>query len=223
MRTILCAIIALCFAWSASAQVPPDPGLPPVEGPQILCNQWFDPCDIRLTNIGGGAGHVAGQVGGRAWRRDNSLGAYFSMMEFRQIDDTTGYLILGATTGRSGRSREGHYFTPEDRLERMALFPNGMIDFNYDDDPANPAPPHRMSALTITGSGGNALHSIRTVQAIIQGTGASVLCAQNEAIIGGGGGCDNGGLRASKPDSNGWEIVCQQSGRNVVYAICAKK
>ena len=56
--------------------------------------------------------------------------------------------------------------------------------------------------------------------AFASGTEASVQCLSGETATGGGGGCDNGALRNTRPAGNGWEITCSSSGTNRVEAMC---
>ena len=55
------------------------------------------------------------------------------------------------------------------------------------------------------------------------GTSGSVSCSGGETVTGGGGGCDVGSLRNTRPSGNGWEITCSNSGAaSVVRAICCR-
>lgn len=167
------------------------------------------------------SGTTVGQVGFQTWRAGNGLGAHFAMVEGQQLTGETGLLVLGLSSGRRGRTQFGSGFSSEDRLRRVVLFPDGHLNFDYEYDPSLPAIPHDMRALRVDGT--SVLHGVETFQVSEQGDRVGVVCPLGSVVIGGGGGCDIGGVRASMPSGNGWEIVCEQKGLNRVYVLCARQ
>lgn len=78
--------------------------------------------------------------------------------------------------------------------------------------------------IRASGTGGNVLHNCRMLDASFSGTEASISCAAGEIVVGGGGGCDSGALRNTRPSSlSTWEITCEASGSaNRIRAICCQ-
>jgi len=103
--------------------------------------------------------------------------------------------------------------------------PTGQVRIGDDIDPnARPTPLLAVNgAMTLAGSGGNVPHSCRTDSVFGSSTIVLLSCAAGEFPTGGGGGCDNGALRASQPANNGWEITCENAGNNRVYVVCCSR
>ncbi len=200
----------------------------------IILVEVDDPADIKLARAPGtypngplyqqAGSTISGHVGFADWNSDGVRAYYAAAQGLTDGNGVTGSYLVSLASGQSGQSNLGSGFGPEDMLRRVRFRPNGQIDFNYEYPAGSPPPAHQMHALNITGSGGNVLHAVETVQsAPIYGTAVWQGCPAGKTAIGGGGGCDNGGLRASQPINGGWEVVCAESGWNRAYAICVQQ
>jgi hypothetical protein len=110
----------------------------------------------------------------------------------------------------------------EDGEPRVRWHPNSVLDLERFTEQASSAIP-KAPALTLTGSGGNVPSSVTQRDFDIEGSTVVAFCSAGEIVVGGGGSCDNGALRGSRPMGGGWEIVCEGSGRNRVSLTCAKQ
>ena len=80
-------------------------------------------------------------------------------------------------------------------------------------------------ALRVNGAGGNVPHACTVRSAMGKGRDAKVSCEPMEIAISGGGRCEKGDLRSSRPlqtdaSPNGWEVSCGKSAQQTAYAIC---
>jgi hypothetical protein len=190
-----------------------------------------DPVDIKLARVPGtypngpllvqGGPTVSGHIGFADWNAGGMRAYYAAAQGLTDGNGITGSYLLSLASGQSGNTNLG-FKGADELVARVRLFPDGHIDFNNEFFPGTTIPPHVMHALSINGSGGDVPHDVETATSgLVGGTSAWVGCPVGKQAIGGGGGCDNGGLRASQPVNGGWEIVCEASGQNRAYAICA--
>src|SRR5262245_9844591 len=203
-----------------------------------------DPADLRLGRAPGhypnppdfklplGEGTTVGQVGFDTWTHDG-FGAYFAAMQGMIRDEQTGYLVLATAMGQSGLTRTGSRFAPDDLIRHVRLHPSGQLELGFETPVDNRPDPLLLvrgaaateGAVTIQGLGGNVPHACTVRNATSKGRDARVSCEAMEIAISGGGRCEGGDLKASRPlqtdaTPNGWEVSCGRSAQQTAYAIC---
>ena len=203
-----------------------------------------DPADVRLGRAPGkypntldfntlhDEGTTVGQIGFDKWTHDG-FSSYFAAMQGTVRDAQTGYLVLATAMGKPGLTRTGSRFEDDDLVRHVRLHPSGQFEIGFEtpaDDLIDPLLLVRGNAMTegalrVNGAGGNVPHACTVRSAMVQGREAAVSCGPMEIAIGGGGRCEKGELRSSRPraaDSrpNGWEVSCGKSAQQTVYAIC---
>jgi cysteine sulfinate desulfinase/cysteine desulfurase-like protein len=80
-------------------------------------------------------------------------------------------------------------------------------------------------ALRVNGAGGNVPHACTVRSATLKGREVQVSCEPMEIAISGGGRCEKGDLKASRPlqagaSPSGWEVSCGKSAQQTAHAIC---
>jgi len=203
-----------------------------------------DPADVRLGRAAGmypntldfdmllGEGTTVGQVGFDKWTHDG-FSSYFAAMQGTVRDAQTGFLVLATAMGTSGVTRTGSRFDEDDLVRHVRLHPSGQFEIGFEtptDDRVDPLLLVRGAAMTegalrVDGSGGNVPHACSVRSAMSKGREARVSCEPLEIAIGGGGRCEKGDLKGSRPlatgaSPNGWEVSCGKSAQQTVYAIC---
>ena len=203
-----------------------------------------DPADVRLGRAPGhypngpdfdtllGEGTTVGQVGFDKWTHDG-FSSYFAAMQGTVRDDQTGYLVLATAMGQPGVTRTGSRFAPDDLVRHVRLHPSGQLEVGFETPADNRPDPLLLirgaaateGSLTVQGRGGNVPHACTVRNATAKGRDARVSCESNELAIGGGGRCERGDLKGSRPlqsgvSPNGWEISCGRDAMQTAYAIC---
>jgi len=203
-----------------------------------------DPADIRLGRAPGhypnppdlnmllGEGATVGQVGFDKWTYDG-FSSYFAAMQGTVRDEQTGYLVLATAMGQPGVTRTGSSFAADDLVRHVRLHPSGQLEIGFEtppDDRVDPLLLVRGAArtegpLTIDGPGGNVPHACTVRSATSQGREVRVACEATELAISGGGRCERGELKGSRPlqtgaSPDGWEVSCGRSAQQTAYAIC---
>ena len=203
-----------------------------------------DPADVRLGRAPGhypnppdfnmllGEGTTVGQVGFDMWTH-NGFGAYFAAMQGTIHDEQTGYLVLATAMGQSGVTRTGSRFAPDDLIRHVRLHPSGQLELGFETPVDNRPDPLLMvrgavtteGPLTIQGLGGNVPHACTVRNATSKGRDARVSCEAMEIAISGGGRCERGDLKVSRPlqtgaTPNGWEVSCGREAMQTAYAVC---
>ena len=203
-----------------------------------------DPADIRLGRAPGtypnspdftmllGEGTTVGQVGFDKWTRDG-FSAYFAAMQGTVRDEQTGYLVLATAMGRPGITRTGSRFAPDDLVRHVRLHPSGQLEIGFEtpgEERVDPLLLVRGAAATegplrVDGTGGNVPHACTVRSAMSNGRDARVSCEPMEMAISGGGRCEKGDLKGSRPlqsgaSPNGWEVSCGRSAQQTAYAVC---
>jgi hypothetical protein len=203
-----------------------------------------DPADIRLGRAPGhypnppdfdtllGEGTTVGQVGFDRWTHDG-FSSYFAAMQGLVRDDQTGDLVLATAMGEPGVTRTGSRFAPDDLVRHVRLHPSGQLELGFETPPDNRPNPLLLvrgaasteGPLTIQGLGGNVPHACTVRSATSKGRDARVSCEPGEIAISGGGRCERGDLKGSRPlqtgaSPDGWEVSCGRSAQQTAYAVC---
>ena len=203
-----------------------------------------DPADLRLGRAPGhfpnppdfkmllGEGTTVGQIGFDTWTH-NGFGAYFAAMQGTIRDEGTGYLVLATAMGQSGVTRTGSRFAPDDLIRHVRLHPSGQFELGFETPVDNRPDPLLLvrgaatteGPVTIQGLGGNVPHACTVRNATSKGRDARVSCEATEIAISGGGRCERGDLKASRPlqtnaTPNGWEVSCGRDAMQTAYAVC---
>lgn len=206
-----------------------------------------DPADVRLGRAPGhypygpdfdtllGEGTTVGQVGFDKWTHDG-FSSYFAAMQGTVRDDQTGYLVLATAMGQPGVTRTGSRFAPDDLVRHVRLHPSGQLEVGFETPADNRPDPLLLvrgaaeteGPLTVQGRGGNVPHACIVRNAITKGRDARVSCESNELAISGGGRCERGDLKGSRPlqsgvSPNGWEISCGRDATQTAYVICCEQ
>jgi len=203
-----------------------------------------DPADVRLGRAPGrypnepdfgmllGEGATVGQVGFDKWTHDG-FSSYFAAMQGTVRDDQTGYLVLATAMGRSGITRTGSRFDPDDLVRHVRLHPSGQFEVGFE-TPTDERPDPLLlvrgavateGALKVEGAGGNVPHACAVRSAVARGRAVRVSCAPMEMAISGGGRCERGDLTGSRPlqtgvSPDGWEVSCGRAAQQTAYAVC---
>jgi hypothetical protein len=203
-----------------------------------------DPADIRLGRAPGtypngpdfdtllGEGATVGQVGFDKWTHDG-FSSYFAAIQGTVRDDDTGYLVLATATGQAGITRTGSRFDADDLVRHVRLHPSGQLEVGFE-TPADARPDPLLmvrgaaaveGAIRVEGVGGNVPHACTLRTAVSRGRQVRVSCEPAELAISGGGSCDRGDLRASRPIQtgavpDGWEVSCNREASQTAFAIC---
>ena len=203
-----------------------------------------DPADVRLGRAPGrypntldfdtlhDEGTTVGQVGFDKWTHDG-FSSYFAAMQGTVRDAETGYLVLATAMGKSGITRTGSRFDEDDLVRHVRLHPSGQLEVGFEtpvEERVDPLLLVRGAAATegslrVDGSGGNVPHACTVRSAMARGRDARVSCEAMEIAIGGGGRCEKGDLKGSRPlqagaGPDGWEVSCGKSAQQTAYAIC---
>ena len=203
-----------------------------------------DPADVRLGRAPGeypnrpdfttllGEGVTVGQIGFDKWTRDG-FSSYFAAMQGTIRDDQTGYLVFATAMGADGVTRTGSRFESDDLVRHVRLHPTGQLEVGFETPVENIVDPLLLvrgsasveGALRIERSGGNVPHACTVRSATSRGRDARVSCAPMEIAISGGGSCERGDLKGSRPlqtssSPDGWEVSCGRSAQQTAYAIC---
>ena len=203
-----------------------------------------DPADVRLGRAPGrypnspdfsmllGEGTTVGQIGFDKWTHDG-FSSYFAAMQGTVRDDQTGYLVLATAMGQSGITRTGSRFDPDDLVRHVRLHPSGQLEIGFETPAEERIDPLLLvrgaaateGALRVNGTGGNVPHACTVRNAMSKGRDARVSCEPAEIAISGGGTCEKGDLKGSRPlqagaAPNGWEVSCGRSAQQTAYAIC---
>ena len=145
---------------------------------------------------------------------------------FHEVDDPAD-VRLGRAPGRGSR------FDEDDLVRHVRLYPTGEFEIGFEtpvEDRVDPLLLVRSAAvmegsLKVGGAGGNVPHACTVRSATVRGRDARVSCEPTEMAISGGGRCEKGDLKGSRPldagaSPNGWEVSCGKSAQQTVYAIC---
>jgi hypothetical protein len=203
-----------------------------------------DPADIRLGRAPGqypnapdygtlhDEGTTVGQVGFDKWTHEG-FSSYFAAMQGTVRDAQTGYLVLATAMGKPGITRTGSRFEEDDLVRHVRLHPSGQLEIGFEtpaDDRVDPLLLVRGAAetegpLRVNGSGGNVPHACTVRSATARGRTARVSCEAAELAISGGGQCEKGDLKGSRPlqtgvRPDGWEVSCGKSAQQTAYAVC---
>ena len=203
-----------------------------------------DPADVRLGRAPGrypntldfdtlhDEGTTVGQVGFDKWTHDG-FSSYFAAMQGTIRDAQTGYLVFATAMGKPGITRTGSRFEEDDLVRHVRLHPSGQLEVGFEtptQDRVDPLLLVRGSAATegplrVDGSGGNVPHACTVRSAVSRGRDARVSCGPMEIAISGGGRCEKGDLKGSRPlqagtSPDGWEVSCGRSAEQTVSAIC---
>jgi hypothetical protein len=203
-----------------------------------------DPADVRLGRAPGhypnppdfdmllGEGVTVGQVGFDRWTHDG-FSSYFAAMQGTVRDEQTGYLVLATAMGQSGVTRTGSRFAPDDLIRHVRLHPSGQLEVGFEtpiDNRPDPLLLVRGAAttegpLTVQGLGGNVPHACTVRSAASKARDVRVACQPMEIAISGGGRCERGDLKGTRPlqtgaSPDGWEVSCGREAIQTAYAIC---
>lgn len=203
-----------------------------------------DPADVRLGRAPGHypnppdfdmlleEGTTVGQVGFDKWTHDG-FSSYFAAMQGTIHDDQTGYLVLATAMGQPGVTRTGSRFAPDDLVRHVRLHPSGQLEVGFETPVDNLPDPMLLvrgaatteGALTIQGLGGNVPHACIVRSAASRAREVRVACQPKEIAISGGGRCERGDLKGSRPvqtgaSPDGWEVSCGREGTQTADVIC---
>ena len=203
-----------------------------------------DPADVRLGRAPGrypntldfdtlhDEGTTVGQVGFDKWTHDG-FSSYFAAMQGTVRDEKTGYLVLATAMGRPGLTRTGSRFEDDDLVRHVRLHPSGQLEVGFEtpvEDLVDPLLLVRGAAATegalhVGGAGGNVPHACTVRNATVRGRDATVSCEPMEIAISGGGRCEKGDLKGSRPlqtdaSPNGWEVSCGRTAQQTAFAVC---
>jgi hypothetical protein len=203
-----------------------------------------DPADVRLGRAPGqypnapdystllDEGTTVGQVGFDKWTYDG-FSSYFAAMQGTVRDAQTGYLVLATAMGKPGVTRTGSRFEEDDLVRHVRLHPSGQLEVGFETPVDGLVDPLLLvrgaaeteGALRVNGSGGNVPHACTVRSAAARGRSARVSCEAAELAISGGGLCEKGDLKGSRPlqtdgRPDGWEVSCGKAAQQTAYAVC---
>ena len=203
-----------------------------------------DPADVRLGRAPGkypnvldfdtlhDEGTTVGQVGFDKWTHDG-FSSYFAAMQGTVRDAQTGYLVLATAMGKPGVTRTGSRFEDDDLVRHVRLHPSGQFEIGFETPSEDRVDPLLLvrggatteGALRVNGAGGNVPHACTVRSATLKGREVQVSCEPMEIAISGGGRCEKGDLKASRPlqagaSPSGWEVSCGKSAQQTAHAIC---
>ena len=203
-----------------------------------------DPADVRLGRAPGrypntpdfdtlhDEGTTVGQVGFDKWTHDG-FSSYFAAMQGTIRDAQTGYLVFATAMGKPGLTRTGSRFEEDDLVRHVRLHPSGQLEVGFETPAEDRVDPLLLvrgaaateGALNVGGSGGNVPHACTVRSAMSRGRDARISCEPMEIAVSGGGRCEKGDLKGSRPlqagtSPDGWEVSCGRSAEQTVYAIC---
>jgi hypothetical protein len=192
-------------------------------------------------------GTTVGQVGFDTWKPDG-FGSYFAAMQGTVGTDGTGYLVLATATGRAGVTRTGSQFEPEDLVRHVRLHPSGQLEVGFEtpkDAQPDPLLLVRGAAgvegsmkvggamqvqgpMSIGSEGGNVPHACSLRDAKSRSRTVSVACGPSEIAVSGGGTCEEGNMKGSRPlqsstKPDGWEVSCSDNGWQTAFVICCSQ
>jgi hypothetical protein len=218
----------------------------------LVLHEVDDPADLRLGRAPGvypnapdfdqvlPAGTAVGHIGFVRWS-SNGFGSYFAAMQGAVDGNSTGYLDLSTATGVAGTTRTGAKVTEEELVKHVRLHPSGQLDVGYDTPLATRPDPIMLvrgsvvieGALTVAGSPVReppAPPPLTCSVRMTTGRGRLVAaaCQSDEIATGGGGTCDGGELRGSRPlvpgaAPSGWEVSCSRDGSHTVHVVCCAR
>jgi hypothetical protein len=203
-----------------------------------------DPADVRLGRAPGHypnppnfdmllrEGVTVGQVGFDRWTHEG-FSSYFAAMQGTVRDEQTGYLVLATAMGQPGVTRTGSRFESDELVRHVRLHPSGQFEVGFEtpiDNRPDPLLLVRGAAttegpLTVQGLGGNVPHACTVRSAASKARDVRVACQPMEIAISGGGRCERGDLKGTRPlqtgaSPDGWEVSCGRAAMQTAYAIC---
>lgn len=192
-------------------------------------------------------GTTVGQVGFDSWRPDG-FGSYFAAMQGTVGLGGTGYLVLATATGRAGVTRTGSQFDAEDLVRHVRLHPSGQFEVGFEtpvDAPPDPlllvhgaagvegalrvnGPLSIQGPMSVGSVGGNVPHACSLRSAKSRSRAVSASCGPSEIAVSGGGTCEGGNLKGSRPlqsaaTPDGWEVSCSDNGWQTAFVICCSQ
>ena len=210
----------------------------------LVLHEVSDPADLRLGRAAGDFPHApdprqrldpgttVGHVGFVSWT-PNGFGSYFAALQGAVRDVGTGFLDLSTVTGRSGVTRTGSMYDPNDLIKHVRLHPSGQLELGFETEPAAAPDPLLLvrgnqeveGTLTVRSSGGNVPHACDLQQITGNADVVTATCAAGGLALSGGGTCAAGALRASYPSQSssivdGWTIACTAVGAHTAFVVC---
>ena len=154
IRSLVVAVVVV--AWTSDLWAQQTTPRQEVPG-NVMLVERDDPVDLRLVRIAErdpvqangfyGPGVVVAHVGAADYNvYSRSVRAYFGAVQFATFGDgVRGYVLLSTASGVPNRR-----FGPDGLIPRVALHPDGHVDFNAGDLASGVvAPPHEMRALLL--------------------------------------------------------------------------
>ena len=218
----------------------------------LVLHEVDDPADLRLGRAPGrypndidvnaelDSGTTVGHVGFVRWSH-NGFGSYFAAVQGAVRDVATGYLDLATATGTAGTTRTGSTYDGQDLIKHVRLHPSGQLEVGFETN-AEARPDfsllvrgnarvegtldvHRLEAESLVVGGGALVRACALRTATTRGSRSAAHCDSGQLALSGGGTCESGELRGSRPLQSadvpdGWELTCSKNGSHTAYVVC---
>jgi hypothetical protein len=115
----------------------------------LILREVEDPVDIKLGRAAGDYPNdvnweavlqphtIVGRYGFETWLGNGKgFGPYFAAVQGNVLDQRTGMLYIASATGKSGTTRNGRLYKPDQLVEHVAFYPEGTVDVGFNTDPA---------------------------------------------------------------------------------------
>ena len=183
----------------------------------IVADAFYDAVHRRLIARSIQLGEVDDPVDIRLGRAE---GVYPNQLDFGRSNDPDH--VVGQIGGVRWTSGGFSAYT-----SAVSFVAGGALELSAQDPSTEDLVPRaRVSAggFEILQAGGNVPFDVVTRQQTWDGAETVARCEAGEIVLSGGGLCQAGALRASRPVEGGWQVICTEPGRaNEVSLVCASQ